>query len=323
MTISDKPLVSVVIPCLNRAHFLVPTIESILQQDYPYVECIVVDGGSTDGTIEILKRYGDRIRWVSEPDNGHADAINKGWKMSKGEILAWLNADDVYAVPDAIRQAVTYFQTEGEIDVVYGDCGLIDEEGRVLSGISRPRPWDLEYSVRFCDHIIYQPSSFIRRRTLERIHWLDPSFTYGKDRDLWLRIGLHGKMKYAPVHFANERKCPGISQHGIRVSESCVKLTENFFRNPGLPRPYRSPRFQRRALSNAYLVGSLYAWDGGRHVKRVITYLCKSFSMDPLNLPHIFTKFHLYLVFSLLPDRCKRLLIRFLNCMRRSDSKCG
>ena len=79
MSNSNNPLVSIVIPCLNRAHYLIPTIESILQQDYAYIECIVVDGGSNDGSIGILKSYGERIKWISEPDNGHADAINKGW----------------------------------------------------------------------------------------------------------------------------------------------------------------------------------------------------------------------------------------------------
>ena len=107
-----SPLVTVVIPCLNRANYLVSTLESVLQQDYPQIECIVVDGGSTDGTVEILRQYGKRIKWVSEPDKGHADAINKGWWMSKGEILSWLNADDLYVVSDAISKAVAYLQEE-------------------------------------------------------------------------------------------------------------------------------------------------------------------------------------------------------------------
>jgi len=95
MSENDNPLVSVVIPSLNRAEFLEATIESVLNQDYPHIECIVVDGGSRDGSLKILESYGERIKWISEPDEGHANAINKGWKMSKGDILSWLNVDDV------------------------------------------------------------------------------------------------------------------------------------------------------------------------------------------------------------------------------------
>ncbi|HEY3248887.1 MAG TPA: glycosyltransferase, partial [bacterium] len=97
---------SVVVPCLNRAGYLAQTIDSILAQDYPHLECVVVDGGSTDGTVDLLRSYGEAVRWVSEPDRGHADAINKGWQMSRGTILAWLNADDVYVAVDAVSQIV-------------------------------------------------------------------------------------------------------------------------------------------------------------------------------------------------------------------------
>lgn len=316
MKAPDGPLVSIVIPCLNRAHFLVPTMESVLQQDYPYVECIVVDGGSTDDTIEILNRYGNRIMWVSEKDEGHADAINKGWKMSKGEILAWINADDTYVVPDAVSKAVAYFQNHQEVDVIYGDCGVIDEKGKTQPYILRPRKWDLAHSVKYCDHIIYQPSSFMRRRILEKVNWLDPSFKYGKDRDLWLRIGLLGEIEYVPIHFGNANSCQGISQHGLSMSESCIKLTEKFFSNPSLPLLYKFLSFQRRSLSNAYLVGSLYAWDGGRCVKRMLSYLFTSLLTDPLNLPYVLLRFHSHIVISLLPEYPKMILKRILDCRK-------
>jgi len=275
------PMVSVVIPCLNRAHFLVPTIESVLNQDYPNIECIVVDGGSTDGTIEILHSYGERIRWVSEPDEGHADAINKGWAMAKGEILAWLNADDVWVVPDAVSKAVSYLEAHPEVDVVYGDCGSIDAEGNFIC-MSYLREWDLEYAVMQCDHCIPQPASFVRRRILEKVGWLDVNFIAKKDHELWLRIGLVGEIRHIPVLLAHARACPGAwARRGDITGAACVALTRKFFTLPNVPQRLR--RRKRRALSNAYLRGMDYAWRDGRHRRVVWAYAARAIVTDPSN----------------------------------------
>jgi glycosyltransferase involved in cell wall biosynthesis len=321
MGLLNQPLVSVVVPCLNRAHYLVPTVDSILQQDYPNIECIVVDGGSNDGTIGILNGYGNKITWISEPDNGHAEAINKGWQMSKGEILAWLNADDCYVVPDAVRNAVDYLLNHPEVDVVYGDCSKIDEDGKIVSDIMKSRKWDLAYAVKYCYFTIPQPASFMKRSILEMANWLDPQFHYGKDHELWLRIGLFGKIKYVPIHVAYVRECPGLSQHGIPVSESKVNLTKKFFEIKDLPMPFRSRSFQRRALSNAYLVGSIYAWEGGRCVKRMFADLRQSIRADFLNLPYIIWTLSLHfsvsILFSVLPYKVKKIIVRILSSIRR------
>lgn len=276
---SNYPLVSVVIPCLNRAHFLVPTIESVLQQDYPYIECTVVDGGSTDGTIEILKSYGDKIKWVSEPDNGHADAINKGWKMSRGEILAWLNADDVWTVPDAASQAVAYLQTHSEVDVVYGDCGSINVDGKVV-GMSYLHEWDLEYAIEHCDHCIPQPAAFIRRRILEQVGWLDTDFII-MDRDLWYRIGLIGTIEHLPVLLAHARSHPSFwhSRSNV-VAANCVQIIKKFFNNPELPANFH--RMKQRAISNAYLRGVDYA-RYGHFWSTIIFHVLRAILADPSN----------------------------------------
>lgn len=282
------PLVSVVVPILNRARFLVPTLESILQQDYPHIECIVVDGASTDGTVDILARYGERIRWISEPDRGHADAINKGWWMSRGEILAWLNADDLYVVPNAVSQAVAYLQEHPEVDVVYGDWGVIDEAGRVVVPRRQPHPWDLAWAVATCHYIIPQPASFIRRRALEMVGWLDPTFNrQGKDHELWLRIGLRREIAYMPALLAYARATPGISQRGEEVAEGKVQLTRKFFSLPELPAVFREERFQRRALSNAHLRAAFCAWDGGRHSRLALRYLGRAIAIAPWNTPFV------------------------------------
>ncbi len=126
-----QPLVSVVIPSKNRARFLKETIESILSQDYPNIECIVVDGGSSDDTVDILKSYGKKIRWYQEADRGAFDAINKGWRLSQGQILAWLNADDSWE-KGAVSLVVEYFNSHPGVDVVYGACGGINVQGVLI-----------------------------------------------------------------------------------------------------------------------------------------------------------------------------------------------
>ncbi len=288
----ENPLVSVVIPCLNRADFLVPTIESVLQQNYPAIECIVVDGGSTDGTLEILKGYGDRIRWVSEPDNGHADAINKGWLMSKGEILAWLNADDIWAVPQAVNLAVAHFQSHSDVDVVYGDCGMIDAAGKLLS-MADFHEWDLTYAVENCYFCIPQPAAFIRRSILEKVGWLDPAFYQKKDHELWLRIGLGGNIEYIPVLLAHARNIKGLSFDGLSAAPACIQVTKKFYSLPHIPPGLK--RKKRRAFSNSYSTGMYYAFVGGQHWKIIFRYALWAVLYDPTNIWVIIRQLNQYI----------------------------
>ncbi len=125
---SREPLVTVVTPSFNQGRFIRPTIRSVLEQDYPHVEYRVIDGGSTDDTHEVLRSYGDRLAWFSEPDDGQTDAILKGFGRSSGEILTWLNADDVY-LPNAISRAVEELRRHPETGLVYGRGVILDEDG--------------------------------------------------------------------------------------------------------------------------------------------------------------------------------------------------
>lgn len=277
----NSPLISCVIPAYNREFFLRRTIDSVLNQDYPHVECIVIDGGSTDGSVEILKSYGDRIRWVSEPDEGHSDAINKGWKMAKGEVLAWLNADDVWAVPNAASIVARYMSEHPEIDLLYGDCGLIDIDGNVVS-VLPARDWNLEYAVTHCDHVVYQPAAFIRREILEKVGWLDTSFYQKKDHELWLRIALAGTIRHIPEVLAYASNHEGLTFDGWTAAPACVQITRTFFKLEGVP-PSLRPK-QRRAVSNSYLRGAAYAWAGGRLWSLALRYVVAAVVADPTNV---------------------------------------
>ncbi|HWP58731.1 MAG TPA: glycosyltransferase family 2 protein [Candidatus Acidoferrales bacterium] len=251
-----QPLVSVVIPCLNRARLLRPTLESVLQQDYSRLECIVVDGGSDDETLDLLRDFEGRVRWISEPDRGPSEAINKGWQMAGGDILAWLNADDLWA-PGAARTAVSYLSNHPEVDVVYGDCGLIDHRGAPIALVSA-RDWDLRYAVEHCDHIIYQPASFMRRSILERAGWLWPKLCH--DHELWLRIALAGgKIQRIPAVLGYARHHAGnLGYRPEIVVPLKVEITSRFFDHEALPEALKHLR--RRALSNAYLRGIDYTF---------------------------------------------------------------
>ncbi|HEV8353895.1 MAG TPA: glycosyltransferase family 2 protein [bacterium] len=297
-----------VVPCLNRAGYLAQTIDSILAQDYQHLECVVVDGGSTDGSVDLLRSYGESVRWVSEPDRGHADAINKGWQMSRGTILAWLNADDVYVAVDAVSQIVTYLNEHPDVGAVYGDYVELDAGGAVISERIQPLPWDLTYAVAYCDHIIPQASSFMRRSILERVGWLDPEFRYCKDHELWLRLGLAGVVVHVPILVAGVRVMPGISQH-LETSWAKVALTEKFLSRGDLPEPLSLRRFRQRALSNAWLVGGFYALNNG-FTRAALAFFGRAVAADVGNLPYITFRLLQYAASFVLPVRARQAVKR-------------
>jgi glycosyltransferase involved in cell wall biosynthesis len=196
-----EPLVSVVTPSYNMAEFLPETIESVLSQDYRRVEYIVMDGGSSDGTIDILKRYGDRLRYVSAPDGGAAEAINRGCRSCHGSIFAWLNADDTY-LPGAISAAVRRFQAVPQAGVVYGDAYWTDPSG----GILRPyptRPFDRAFLGEEC--YICQPASFFRKSAFEQVGMLDSTLHSAFDYDLWFRLSEHYAFVQLKEYLATSR----------------------------------------------------------------------------------------------------------------------
>ena len=204
---TSLPLVSIVTPSFNQASFLEETILSVLEQDYPHIEYLIVDGGSQDGSPEIIRRYADRLAWwVSEPDQGQTDAINKGFARAKGEILAWLNSDDAY-LPHAVAEAVEFLQSHPEVGMVYGDANLVDENGAIL-GRFPARQTDYRRLRRGYVHIPQQ-ASFFRASLWQKVGPLDPTFYFAMDYDLWVRISRVAALHYHPRTWANFRLHPG------------------------------------------------------------------------------------------------------------------
>ena len=196
-------LVSIVTPSFNQARFLEATIQSVLQQDYPHIEYFVMDGGSSDDSREIIERYADRLAgWISEPDQGQTDAINKGFARAKGEVLGWLNSDDTLQ-PEAVRQAVEYLQSHPETGMVYGDTNFIDEDGRVI-GQFPARQTDYRRLRQGYVHIPQQ-ASFFRATLWRQVGPLDPSFYFAMDYDLWVRLAANAPLVYLPRLWANFR----------------------------------------------------------------------------------------------------------------------
>jgi len=196
------PLVSIVTPSFNQAEFLERTIESVLSQTYTDIEYIVVDGGSTDGSPEILRSYGDRFAWVSEPDRGQSHAINKGLARAKGEILAYLNSDDVL-LPRAIETAVGYFEEHPDWDVIYGDAAFVDDSDTVI-GSYPTADYTFERLMHQC--CICQPAAFWRAAIARRVGPFNESLLYALDYEYWIRIDrANGKIMHVPEQLAWSR----------------------------------------------------------------------------------------------------------------------
>ncbi len=199
----EIPLVSIITPSFNQGSYLEETIQSVLEQDYPRIEYIIVDGGSSDNSLEIIRRHSERLAWwVSEKDQGQTDAINKGFARAQGEILAWINSDDTYQ-PHAVSEAAAYLQAHPEVGMVYGDANLIDQNG---AHIGRFPARQTDYSRLRTGYVhIPQQAAFFRKSIWQQVGPLDPTFYFAMDYDLWVRIARLAPLHYHPQLWANFR----------------------------------------------------------------------------------------------------------------------
>ena len=193
----NRPLVTIVTPSFNQGRFIKQTIESVLTQDYPHIEYIIMDGGSTDTTAEVVTPYLGKLTWISEKDRGQSHAINKGFQMARGEIVAWLNSDDVF-LPGAISAAVKGFQEVPQAGAVYGDGFQIDIDGKVKYKFSFTEKFNLWKLTNVVDYILQQ-TVFFRRAALESVGFVDESLHFGMDWDILVKLGKKFGLHYIPV----------------------------------------------------------------------------------------------------------------------------
>jgi len=194
--------ISVVTPSFNQGNYIERTIQSVISQDVPDLEYVVFDNLSSDQTIEILKRYEESLVWVSEPDNGQAHAVNKGIAHTKGEIIGWLNSDDVY-YPGTLKKILNFFSSHPDVDIVYGDADHIDEKDEWIEDYYT-EAWDFERLQDVC--FLCQPAVFFRRQVVEKYGLLNEKLHFCLDYEYWLRLGLKGmNFFYMPEKLAGSR----------------------------------------------------------------------------------------------------------------------
>ena len=274
-------LVSIITPSYNQASYLEETILSVLNQDYPRIEYVVVDGASTDASVEIIRKYESRFAWwVSEKDRGQADAINKGIARATGDIVAWLNSDDYY-LQGAVSAAVRVFEEHPDVVLVYGNMLAVDEDGRTFNTLNYKQ---LTIEDLLCFQIIGQPAVFMRRFALQKTNGLDSTFHFLLDHLLWIQIAQQGKILHADQTWSaaryhaeakNRAKAAEFGREAFRILETVAR---DFHLAPILA------KVTRRAHASAHRVDSRYLLDGGQPARAFSAWICALFIHPPTAL---------------------------------------
>lgn len=263
-------LVSIITPSYNQASYLEQTILSVLDQDYAHIEYMVVDGASTDGSVEIIRKYESRFAWwVSEKDRGQADAINKGFARATGDIVAWLNSDDYY-LQGTVSAAVKVFEEHPDAVLVYGNMLAVDEDGRTFNTLNYKQ---LTIEDLLCFQIIGQPAVFMRRFALQKTNGLDSTFHFLLDHLLWIQIAQQGKILHAHQTWSaaryhaeakNRARAAEFGREAFRILETAAR---DFHLAPILA------KVTRRAQASAHRVDSRYLLDGGQPGKALSAWI--------------------------------------------------
>lgn len=274
-------LVSIITPSFNQAAYLEQTILSVLGQDHPRIEYIVVDGASTDNSVDIIRKYESKLAWwVSEKDNGQADAINKGFARATGEIIAWLNSDDYY-LAGAVSAAVRIFEEHPEVVLAYGNMLAVDEHGKTFNTLNYKQ---LTLEDLLCFQIIGQPAVFMRRSALEATGRLDPAFHFLLDHHLWIRLAQQGKILHVPQtwaaarYHAEAKNRARAAEFGHEAFRILGEVTRDNHLAPVLA------KVNRRALASAHRVDARYLLDGGQPASALLAWMRALFIHPPTAL---------------------------------------
>jgi glycosyltransferase involved in cell wall biosynthesis len=277
-------LVSIITPSFNQASYLEQTILSVLEQDHSDIQYIVVDGASTDNSVEIIKKYESKLAyWVSEKDNGQADAINKGFARATGEIIAWLNSDDYY-LAGAVSAAVKIFEEHPDVVLVYGNVLAVDEHGKTFNIMSYKQ---LTLEDLLCFQIIGQSSVFIRRSALQAAGGLNADFHFLLDHHLWIRLAQQGKLLYIPQTWSaaryhaeakNRAQAAKFGREAFRILD-VVAQDKNLM--PVLA------KVNRRARASAHRVDARYLLDGGQSASALSAWMRALFIHPPTALARL------------------------------------
>ncbi|MCQ8894114.1 MAG: glycosyltransferase [Methanolinea sp.] len=274
------PKISIITPSYNQGEYIEETIRSVLLQGYPNLEYIVIDGGSTDNTIEILKKYSDFITyWRSEPDNGQTNAINKGLKLCRGDIIAYLNSDDRYE-PNAFFVVARYFQEHKNVRMIYGNIIHIDKNSQVIEKVKCKHSCDFERLLSL-NFYIAQPTVFFRREVFEKIGYFDEKLNLAMDTDYWLRVSQIFSIGFIDYPIAAFRLYPETKSASRETEylEEFLLIFEKIFSQETLSKNYR---LKSKTLSSIYLSAARINLPRGNLQKSRELFL-RSLKIYPLN----------------------------------------